>query len=141
MKNVAITAIAALAWMGFSAGHLAAQEPAGKMDEKHAAEFPQGCVDCHVAHQGSEGPDLRINVLLQEVGHRKLGNMVDTVPEDCLSCHEEDEDPTFAQTIHMAHWGEGDNAFVRSFGGDCRHCHAMEASTGEVELKQGPQNW
>ena len=117
------------------------RSPAAEIAE-HPSNFPQGCVDCHVAHEGDEGPDMRLDSLLKDIGHRSIANRVESVPTDCLDCHEDDEEPTFAQTIHKTHFGKPDeNMFVTTFGGDCRHCHQPNAETGDVTLKAGPKNW
>jgi hypothetical protein len=115
--------------------------PAAEMAD-HPSDFPDGCVGCHVAHDGDAGPDMRLNVLLKDIGHISVDKRVDTVPTDCLDCHEDDEEPTFAQRIHMVHFAKPDeNDFVQTFNGDCRHCHQVDADTGEVSLKEASKNW
>jgi hypothetical protein len=103
-------------------------------------EFPDGCVSCHVVLD--DGADKRIGVLLKSIGHIRLSDKIKAIPGDCTSCHEDAADESFAQIIHSKHWRKGtDNVFLGRFGGDCRHCHEMDASTGVTGLKQGAKNW
>jgi hypothetical protein len=103
-----------------------------------ADEFLTGCVGCHIK---VDGVDHRLPAMLDEIGHVKLGSKVKTVPSDCLKCHSGEEDPTFAELMHLAHFGEAESEFQQKFNGDCRHCHAMDRETGDARLKEGPKNW
>lgn len=63
------------------------------------------------------------------------------MPADCLGCHKSLGDPPFSSLIHLAHFARPDtNVFVERFGGDCRHCHVMDDSTGFAGLKRGERN-
>ena len=105
-----------------------------------ADDFPQGCVSCHVVL--GEGMDKRLGIVLDAAGHRSLKGKVEQVPTDCLGCHESLGDPPFASLIHLAHFAKPEtNVFVARFGGDCRHCHVMNDTTGVPGLKAGERNW
>jgi hypothetical protein len=105
-----------------------------------ADDFPNGCVSCHVVLP--DGMDKRLNAVLDEVGHVSIRNKVSVVPGDCIKCHRTVDGPAFSQLIHMAHVREPEkNVFVSRFGGDCRHCHAVDPATGSVSLKTGKPNW
>ena len=105
-----------------------------------ADDFPDGCVSCHVVL--GEGMDKRLGVVLDEAGHRPIKGKVDRVPADCLECHKSLGDPPFSTLIHLAHFSRPDtNVFIERFGGDCRHCHVMDPSTGLAKLKTGQRNW
>lgn len=106
----------------------------------HADDFPNGCVSCHVVLP--DGMDKRLNAVLAEVGHVALKNKVSVVPGDCIECHKTADGPAFSNLVHMAHTRSPEkNVFVTRFGGDCRHCHAIDPATGNVSLKAGKPNW
>lgn len=99
-------------------------------------EFPRGCVSCHVVL--GNGEDKRLSAVLAEIGHVSLQGRVARVPTDCIACHDKKGDTPFSVVIHKAHFGTPDkNVFVQRFGGDCRACHVMDATTGEAKLKEG----
>lgn len=105
-----------------------------------ADDFPDGCVSCHVVL--GEGMDKRLGVVLDAAGHRPIKGKVDRVPADCLECHKSLDDPPFSTLVHLAHFSRPDtNVFLERFGGDCRHCHLMDTSTGRANLKTGQRNW
>lgn len=105
-----------------------------------ADDFPNGCVGCHVV--SGEGVDNRLFVKLDALGHLPIKGKVTQVPADCLGCHKSLGDPPFSTLIHLAHFANQDTkVFVERFGGDCRHCHVMNKSTGLPELKNGEKNW
>lgn len=105
----------------------------------YADEFPQGCVDCHVQTTGQT--DFRLNVLLDQIGHKRLRG-VRSAPKDCKRCHDDESDPTLSELIHVIHYDVPKaNMFVQRNGGDCRHCHTMQAEEGEAVAKNGPKNW
>ncbi len=105
-----------------------------------ADDFPDGCVSCHVVLP--DGADKRLAAVLDEIGHLALKDKVARAPADCIACHEKKSDTKFSVLIHQAHFGSPDkNIFIERFGGDCRHCHAVDGGTGEAALKQGDANW
>jgi len=102
--------------------------------------FPQGCVSCHVVL--GNGDDKRLAAVLGELGHLSLKGKVARVPADCIACHDKKVDTPFSVLIHQAHFGSPDkNVFIQRFGGDCRACHVMDATTGKATLKEGDANW
>lgn len=114
---------------------LAAAAPA------QADEYPQGCVDCHKQDPGKT--NLTLNALLAQIGHPKLPK-VKKVPTSCGGCHasDEGEENQFAHMIHQIHFDVPKaNLYTTRFGGDCLHCHAMDADSGEALVKSGPRNW
>ena len=105
-----------------------------------ADDFPDGCVSCHVVL--GDGTDKRLGVVLDAAGHRPIEGKVERVPGDCLECHKSLDDPPFSTLVHLAHFSRPDaNVFIERFGGDCRHCHVMDPSTGLANLKTGKRNW
>lgn len=102
--------------------------------------FPRGCVSCHVVLD--DGEDKRLSAVLGELGHLALKGKVARVPADCITCHGKKVDTPFSVLIHQAHFGSPDrNVFIQRFGGDCRACHVMDATTGKAKLKEGDNNW
>jgi hypothetical protein len=113
---------------------------AGPLSVRAADDFPQGCVSCHVVME--DKADKRLGPMLAEIGHVSIKGKVVSVPADCVACHTEKSDTKFAVLIHQSHFASPtDNVFVQHFGGDCRHCHVMDGSTGEAGLKTGKANW
>lgn len=105
-----------------------------------ADDFPAGCVSCHVVLP--DGADKRLPTVLDELGHIPLKGKVARAPADCLTCHEKRVETKFSVLVHQVHFGSPEkNVFIQRFGGDCRHCHAMDGETGVPALKQGDANW
>ena len=105
-----------------------------------ADDFPDGCVSCHVVLP--DGADKRLAVVLDEIGHLSLKGKIARAPADCIACHDKKVETPFSVLIHQAHFGSPEkNIFIERFGGDCRHCHALNGETGEAALKQGDANW
>lgn len=123
---------------------LAAWSPAGGADFARLAgqpgpgPYPQGCVDCH-AKDGAEN----IGALLERLGHRKVDAKTETVPGDCKSCHSEEGGfSLLSEMAHIYHYeNPAKNEFIRVYGGECLHCHALDVETGVVSSKSGPKNW
>ena len=113
-------------------------QPAGGDEAAGVGEYPAGCVSCHDGDvMGTVGAQL------DELGHPDVADWTETVPNDCTECHSEDGGYiTLSEAIHMAHYREhAENAFLRDFGGQCLHCHALDAETGMVGIKSGARNW
>jgi len=129
---VAAGILAALGLVLVGGFHPASSETAG------VTEYPAGCVSCH------DGDVMgTIGTLLDELGHPDVADWTETVPNDCTECHSEEGGYiTLSEAIHMAHYREhAENAFLRDFGGQCLHCHALDAETGVVGTKSGARNW
>jgi hypothetical protein len=75
--------------------------------------------------------------------HRNVDQRTETVPNDCAECHsEEGGHSTLSEFNHIVHFEAPErNAFLRDHDGNCLHCHALDAGTGEVTMKSGPKNW
>lgn len=136
LRNAA-AACAALAGLGLAltAG---AEPPAVAVEINVEAAYAQGCVDCH------DGTAVAtIGALLEEMGHIDVDEDIETLPGDCASCHSEEGGTWFLSEIaHMSHYRNPvQNGFILSYGGECRHCHLMDAETGAVKVKSGPKNW
>ena len=101
--------------------------------------FPNGCVSCHT--ESADG-DMRLGPLLEQLGHKKIDKMVETVPGDCMECHSEDGGfGELYEYIHPAHFDDAaTNKFVVGFEGKCTHCHAI-GEDGEMPVKSGAKNW
>lgn len=79
--------------------------------------------------------------MLRQMDHEPIDD-VEQLPQDCVECHNDDEPPALGELIHVVHYDESHrNGFVQDFGGDCLHCHAMDADKGESQLKDGEKNW
>ena len=100
--------------------------------------FADGCADCH---DGTAVPT--VGALLEALGHPDVDADTEELPGDCSDCHSEAGGMWFlSEVAHMSHYRDpAENRFVQEFGGDCRHCHVMDADTGEVDVKSGPKNW
>jgi hypothetical protein len=109
----------------------------------YADEYPAGCVDCHV--QGTGAQDMRINAVLNRVGHGKAAERSKDIPTDCLRCHSYAKDAwasPLGNLVHRAHYkSPEENAFTTQYGGSCQHCHNMEGESGKAGLKSGERNW
>lgn len=100
-----------------------------------ADDYPNGCVSCHAA------ADMTVGAMLEGLGHKNVSSMVETIPTDCTDCHSEDGGfGGLWEFIHPAHFA-ADSKFMSEFGGDCRHCHSMDADSGEAAVKSGDKNW
>lgn len=123
----------ALLGAGWTVAQVADQaEPAGP------APYPQGCVDCHTKDGAGS-----IGAMLADLGHRNVDKMTETVPIDCMECHSEDGGfTTFKELPHLLHYGNpAENVFIGDYGGNCLHCHTLDAKTGIMTIKFGPKNW
>lgn len=107
-------------------------------DPRIAGQHPEGCVSCH--NGGEAGT---IGSLLAAMGHPNVDSRTETVPDDCAVCHSEEGGySTLSEFNHTIHYDKpARNAFLRDYGGNCLHCHALVAKTGEVITKSGPKNW
>lgn len=107
-----------------------------------ADDYPDGCVDCH---KQSERRDFRINTLLARIGHGRGGERTLVIPEGCARCHAtsgEGSAGSLSKLIHSIHYEEPEqNRFVKTYGGDCLSCHAIDASSGKVRIRSGERNW
>ena len=126
---LALAAFAALGWQASALG----EEP------------DAGCVSCHVDAAGEGGSDFRVSALLDRVWHRNGPGKTEIVPTGCNRCHAADDSGAgtpLRKLIHAIHYESPDeNRFVTQYGGDCRGCHALNASIGVVTIKAGERNW
>lgn len=97
---------------------------------------PQGCVSCHKG-------ETSLKVQLAALKHRNIDSKVNVVPDDCKSCHTEDEGldsmSAISHSMHYAALSSGE--FVTKHQGSCLNCHALETGTGVVKVKSGKKNW
>jgi hypothetical protein len=107
-------------------------------DPQIAGQHPAGCVSCH--NGGEAGT---VGELLAAMGHRNVDGQTETVPDDCAVCHSEEGGySTLKEFSHVVHYDKpARNDFLRDYGGNCLHCHALDARTGDVITKSGPKNW
>jgi len=107
-----------------------------------ADDYPDGCVSCHV-DQG--GKDMRLNVLLAEIGHGRGGERTKEIPTGCNRCHAADGSgvgPPTRTIVHTLHYRDpSENLFMTEYNGDCQHCHSMDGATGKATIKVGERNW
>jgi hypothetical protein len=97
---------------------------------------PQGCVSCH---QG----EMSLKRQLAALKHRNIDGQVEVVPDDCKTCHDEDEGlDSMSAIAHSMHYASlSSSEFVTRYQGSCLHCHAMATGSGEVTVKSGKKNW
>jgi hypothetical protein len=102
---------------------------------------PNGCVDCH-ADAGERG-DYRLNVSLNELDHPDITKIVKVIPKDCGICHKQNvpAGPLNEQTHKLHYENPADNHFVTNYDGECLACHALNAETGIMTIKNGSKNW
>lgn len=109
----------------------------------YADDYPNGCVSCHV--EGTGALDMRINAVLDRLGHGKAADRSKIIPAACDRCHASSGDgPASAlrNLIHRAHYTDPTaNLFVTQYEGSCLHCHAMDGSSGKATVKSGERNW
>lgn len=110
-------------------------QPAGNAGP---SPYEQGCVSCHT----TDGPG-QLGTLLAALKHRNVDQQTAKVPGDCKECHSEDGGYIdLAEAVHLVHFeNPADNPFVLEHGGNCLHCHALDAETGIITVKSGPKNW
>ena len=99
-------------------------------------ESPAGCVSCHTG-------DKTVKKMLDAFKHPDMKDTVKSVPEDCKSCHNEDEGlEPMTRIAHSMHYAKGSKSeFVTRHQGSCLHCHAVSTGSGHVTVKIGPKNW
>jgi hypothetical protein len=99
-------------------------------------ESPDGCVSCHKG-------DKTVKKMLDALKHRDMKDKVNSVPEDCKSCHNEaDGLEPMTLIAHSMHYAKGSKSeFVTRYQGSCLHCHAVSTGSGHVTVKSGPKNW
>lgn len=97
---------------------------------------PEGCVSCHKG-------EMSLQKKLAALKHRNVDAKVSIVPDDCKTCHKEDEGlDTMAQIAHSMHYAAGSKSdFVVRHKGSCLHCHQLSTGDGVVTVKSGKKNW
>lgn len=125
--------------------------------------FPKACVDCHVK---SGSADMRLSTLAKAWAakapatlmakvspvmpegaalkgkHPPLGAaMLKDVPASCKKCHTAASKtiPPFSPMIHAIHFGGEKNDFVSKHGGECTHCHKVDAKLGLMPVPTGAE--
>jgi mono/diheme cytochrome c family protein len=136
--SVATAALLGIALLGAGASTAQAADQAKLAGDPGPGPYVQGCVDCHT-EDGAEN----IGALLAAMKHRNVDKQTETVPGDCVECHSEDGGFTpLSEFSHMLHFeNPAENAFIQSYGGNCLHCHQLDADTGIITVKSGPRNW
>lgn len=126
-KWAIILAIAALAVAVLSAIALAQSKLPGVVIADVSAD---GCLSCH--KMGADGTDRSLAKSVP-ASHAKFSAKMLADVKGCYSCHAKRAD--MAQLMHEAHLVGAENHFIKSYGGYCTHCHAVNATTGAVTLK------
>ena len=125
----------------------------GQAEEPKAPEIPgitvddvevNGCVDCH--RKADPEKDYRLSATLKKLeNHPDVGASMKTIPNDCLTCHNESAAKSMgteplASMIHRMHLlGGKENQFITQYQGQCTHCHALNKETGEFSIKSGKE--
>ncbi len=135
LPGLVLWAMAAL-WLPVGPAHGAAPEVPDLPGISGPDTMPNGCVSCHTGR-------TNLKARLAALKHRDIAGLVNTVPDDCKGCHTEASGlESMSMIAHSMHYSVGSSSgFVRQFGGQCLHCHAMATGTGAVTVKQGPKNW
>lgn len=136
--SVAAATLLGIALLGAGFSTAESSDQAKLAGDPGPGPYVQGCVDCH-AKDGAEN----IGALLAAMEHRNVDKMTETVPGDCVECHSEDGGfIPLSELSHMLHFqNPAENAFIGSYGGNCLHCHQLDAETGVITVKSGPRNW
>jgi mono/diheme cytochrome c family protein len=136
--SIAVAVLAGIAILGTGWSTAESSDQAKLPGDAGPGPYVQGCVDCH----GKDGTES-IGALLGAMKHRNVDKQTTTVPGDCRECHSADGDYTpLSELAHLAHYeNPGENAFIQKYGGNCLHCHTLDAKTGVVSVKSGPKNW
>ncbi|MGB5209782.1 MAG: hypothetical protein WBP60_04590 [Gammaproteobacteria bacterium] len=106
-----------------------------------ADDYPDGCVSCHT---NTDEQDMRLNVMLQLLGHSMAGQRTAVIPTGCNRCHADADSlgGALSTLVHKTHYSDPVHEdFKDQFKGDCRSCHKMDDSTGKVAIKSGDRNW
>lgn len=127
--------------------------PFGQAEEPEVPEIPgitvddvevNGCVDCH--RKTSPEKDYRLSTALTKLEqHPDVGTSMKTIPNDCLTCHNESAAKSMsteplASMVHKMHLLGGEkNQFITNYQGQCTHCHALNKETGEFSVKNGKE--
>lgn len=63
------------------------------------------------------------------------------IPASCIKCHSGASKtiPPMAPLMHALHFGGEKNLFVAKFGGDCRHCHKLDAKSATMKVPSGAE--
>jgi hypothetical protein len=132
-----------------------------------ADQFPRGCVDCHV-NMPDRDMDVRISVQMKQWYEKAPSELLEKaqaavpsditltgrhpvlaaeafrdIPNSCFACHRESGGvaPPLAPMLHAFHLTGGrENHFLALFGGECTHCHKLNAETARWSLPSGPEN-
>jgi hypothetical protein len=136
--STAAVALAALSLAGIGGSTAEGSDQAKLAGDAGPGPYVQGCVDCH----SEDGPE-NIGALLADFGHRNVDEQTSKVPGDCAECHSEaGGDTPLSEFAHFVHFDKpATNDFVQKYGGDCLHCHTLDAKTGVITVKSGPKNW
>lgn len=99
-------------------------------------DAPEGCVSCH---KGA----MSLKNKLAALKHRNIDSEVKVIPDDCKSCHSEEEGlESLAMIAHSMHYASISNSeFITKHKGSCLNCHMMATGSGEVTVKSGAKNW
>lgn len=126
--------------------------------------YPNGCVDCHVNDEGTAvrfsvllsewlaevAPDLMERAVASSPARAELEGVhpeveaddLQDIPGSCIDCHKRRrrEAPEMGRLMHLTHLvGGADNTFLTEYGGQCTHCHKLDAETGEWANPSGPE--
>lgn len=99
-------------------------------------DAPEGCVSCHTGA-------MVLKNKLAALKHRDIDAKVKIIPDDCKSCHSEDQGrEPLSMIAHSMHYASISNSeFITKHKGSCLNCHMMATGSGEVTVKSGAKNW
>ena len=116
--------------------------------------FPGGCVDCHVKEgrlstllgRWNGKPEPKALAAMQAFvpkgitlkGRHPTVPLKD-VPASCMKCHSAKSIPPLAPLLHGVHLAKNGSMFLTKFGGECTHCHKLNAATATWANPSGPE--
>ncbi|HSM15183.1 MAG TPA: hypothetical protein VLA66_14030 [Thermoanaerobaculia bacterium] len=126
---------------------------------------PMACVSCH-RNMPEIGLDARLSTAMEKwrdavderlmtkaraaapagatlAGrHPSATSALADVPAACAKCHSASSKraPELSRLLHLVHLSpDPDNHFLSVFGGECTHCHKLDAATGEWSVPSAPE--
>jgi len=97
---------------------------------------PDGCVSCHKG-------EMLLKNKLAALDHRSIEGKVSVIPNDCKSCHNDEQGlDSIGAIAHSMHYAAGSKSdFVSKHQGSCLNCHQISTGDGNVTVKSGKKNW
>ncbi len=101
-------------------------------------DLPKGCLDCHVKSGSSDMTILTgMKKLIADKKHPAASDKMISDMAGCATCHKAGAKAgSLGSVIHQMHFAGGtNNAFVKSYSGNCTWCHSVDLTNGAVGVK------